>query len=109
MKRAVESLGMQHALGDCYCDDYHYQDPEWIAETLLNQVRDGSVIIMHMPERGYREHTFKALQLLLRGLSARGLRSVTLSHLTALSQGCLEWESPPDVACAGAAQEPPLF
>jgi peptidoglycan/xylan/chitin deacetylase (PgdA/CDA1 family) len=87
MRHAIEGMEMRHALGDCYCDDWLVEDAEWIADTLLKQVHDGSIIIMHMPEHGYREHTFEALKLLLEGLSKRNLRSVTLSSLVELAEG----------------------
>jgi hypothetical protein len=42
------------------------------------QVQDGSIIIMHMPERGFRDHTLAAMAQLLAGLTERGLHVVTL-------------------------------
>ena len=44
------------------------------------QVQDRSIIIMHMPERGFREHTLAAMAQLLTstGLLERGLHVVTL-------------------------------
>ncbi|CAK0848757.1 unnamed protein product [Prorocentrum cordatum] len=88
MRDSVERAGMQHALGDAYCDDWMQgSDPEWIARTLLNQLRDGSIVIIHMPVgRGFRQWLYRALQLLLEGLAARGLRAVTLSRLASLAE-----------------------
>ena len=40
---------------------------------------------MHMPERGFREHTLAAMAQLLAGLSERGLHVVTLSELDAMA------------------------
>ena len=40
---------------------------------------------MHMPERGFREHTLAAMAELLAGLSERGLHVVTLSELDAMA------------------------
>eukprot|EP00434_Breviolum_minutum_P031947 symbB.v1.2.028252.t1/scaffold2980.1/size66004/1 len=77
----VSKYGMQHALGDCYCDDWAIEDSEWVAGTMLQQVRSGSVLILHMPERGFREHIFKALELLLIGLRQKDLQVVTLTQL----------------------------
>ena len=42
---------------------------------------------MHMPERGFREHTLAAMAELLAGLSERGLHVVTLSELDAMASG----------------------
>uniref|UniRef100_A0A7S0ZXU6 NodB homology domain-containing protein n=1 Tax=Noctiluca scintillans TaxID=2966 RepID=A0A7S0ZXU6_NOCSC len=85
MRKSCQKLGLRHALGDCYCDDYAITDSEWVAATLLRQVQSGSIIILHMPERGYREHVFRALALLLEGLERRNFRAVTLSSLMDLS------------------------
>merc|ERR1712136_72263 len=78
MRRSCQRLGLRHALGDCYCDDYAVPDSEWVAATLLRQVQSGSIIIIHMPERGYREHMLRALVLLLDGLAKRHFRVATL-------------------------------
>ena len=88
MRAAVHRNGMRHALGDCYCDDFmHSSRPKWIAETILRQVKPGSIIIMHMPEKGHWEHTLEALKLVLHGLVERHLQPVTLSHLARIAQG----------------------
>ena len=83
MSRACREQGLRHALGDAYCDDWAVPDPEWIASTMLSQVSDGSVIIVHMPEKGFRPHLLRSLALLLDGLSARGYECATLSELSA--------------------------
>lgn len=81
MKVAVTRAGLRHAIGDTYCDDWAITDSEYITRTLLKQAQSGSVIILHFPERGFREHTLEALRGLLEGLEAKGLRCVTLSEL----------------------------
>mmetsp|Transcript_59334 Transcript_59334/g.133667 ORF Transcript_59334/g.133667 Transcript_59334/m.133667 type:complete len:272 (-) Transcript_59334:90-905(-) len=98
MLEAVKRHGMRHALGDCYCDDWAIEDPEYISRTLLGQADHGSIIVLHMPELGFREHCFRALQLLLEGLSQRGLRCVTLSALDELAH-------PRDGDVAGSGME----
>lgn len=87
MRATVHKLGLRHALADCYCDDFMHDDPKWVAATLLRQARAGSIVLLHMPERGRCEHNLGALRLLLAGLEARGLRAVTLSELAALAEG----------------------
>lgn len=86
MREVMQRHGMRHALGDCYCDDWAIEDATYVAQTLLGQATSGSVIIMHMPERGFREHCLEALRQLLDGLSAKGLACVTLSDLVARSE-----------------------
>jgi len=85
MHAGLKRLGLRSALGDCYCDDWAIEDPRFIATTMLRQVTSGSVVILHMPERGFREHSLEALRLVLQGLRERGLRCVTLSSLSALA------------------------
>ena len=110
MHAIITEEGMRHALGDAYCDDWCISDHAFVANTLLRQVcashaaarrcmhgqactracvraqvQDGSIIIMHMPERGFREHTLAAMAQLLDGLSERGLHVVTLSELDAMA------------------------
>eukprot|EP00411_Alexandrium_monilatum_P118587 CAMPEP_0175683134 /NCGR_PEP_ID=MMETSP0097-20121207/26172_1 /TAXON_ID=311494 /ORGANISM="Alexandrium monilatum, Strain CCMP3105" /LENGTH=272 /DNA_ID=CAMNT_0016990037 /DNA_START=15 /DNA_END=831 /DNA_ORIENTATION=- len=86
MREVMRSQGLRHALGDCYCDDWCIEDADYVAQTLLCQARSGSVIIMHMPERGFREHCLEALRQLLEGLAAKGLTCVTLSDLAARAE-----------------------
>ena len=85
MKRATDAKGLRHAIGDAYCDDWAVTDAKWVARTLLRQARSGSIIILHMPERGFREHTLEALELLLEGLAARNLRCRTLTEMERMS------------------------
>mmetsp|Transcript_54053 Transcript_54053/g.128764 ORF Transcript_54053/g.128764 Transcript_54053/m.128764 type:complete len:266 (+) Transcript_54053:75-872(+) len=87
MRSVVNSHSQTHILGDCFCDDYANTDTEWVAKVMLRQVRSGSILVMHMPERGHWEHTFDAIKLVLEGLKAKGLRSVTLSKLQSLAAG----------------------
>jgi len=87
MRGALQRHGMRHALGDCYCDDWGIEDPEFIAKTMLRQANSGSIAIMHMPERGFREHTLEAMRLFLEGLGERGIRCMTLTSLAELAEG----------------------
>jgi len=48
-------------------------------------VQSGSIIIIHMPEKGYREHMLDGIRLLLWGLKRKGLKAVTLSELSVLA------------------------
>eukprot|EP00971_Amphidinium_carterae_P282080 5599346-Amphidinium_carterae.2 len=81
MREVVKKHRFTHVLGDCYCDDFANKDSTWVASTLLRQVRPGSILIMHMPERGHWEHTLEAIRMVLQGLNERKLQSVTLSTL----------------------------
>jgi peptidoglycan/xylan/chitin deacetylase (PgdA/CDA1 family) len=52
-----------------------------IVHTVLNQVRPGSIVLMHANGRGW--HTAEALPALIAGLRARGYTPVTVSDLLA--------------------------
>lgn len=81
MSRVVKRRGFTHVLGDCYANDPFVTDPEFIAGTMLENAMHGSILVIHMPERGFREYNLPALRLVLEGLRRRGLRAVTLSTL----------------------------
>lgn len=84
MADVVERAGLKHALGDVYADDWAMRrSPSFASRTMLRQVQHGSVCITHMPERGFREHTLQSLSQLLDGLSARGIKCLTLSAMEA--------------------------
>lgn len=68
-------------LGDCYANDAWISDPDFIARTMLQHAHDGSVMVIHMPERGFREYTFEALRLVLEGLQERSMKVTTLNDL----------------------------
>lgn len=93
LRTVVERHKLRHALGDCYCDDYAVNDPQWIASTLLGHVGGGSIVVLHMPEKGFREHTLEALRLLLAGLKERDIKCVTLSKLEELACDCSREEA----------------
>jgi len=81
MATVLNKLNVTSVLGDCYADDWCIEDPERVAALYLRQVDDGSIAIMHMPEKGFREHTLELLSLLLAGFHKRGLAAVTMSEL----------------------------
>ncbi len=86
MAEAVRRRGLRHALGDSYADDWAMsRNAPFVSRTILRQATHGSVVILHQPERGFREHTLVVLREVLRGLAERGLQCVTLSQLEALA------------------------
>jgi len=83
MVDVLRELNVTHVLGDSYADDWAITDPQLVASLYLSMVKPGSVLIMHMPERGFREHTHETIRLVLEGLRLRGLTAVTLGKLSA--------------------------
>lgn len=82
MRTAISERCWRHVLMDCYCDDWGVDDPEWIADIILRQVRSGSIINLHMPSQGHFKHTYRALELILEGLDAKDFRCLTLTELS---------------------------
>jgi len=87
MNAVLEDLGYTPVLSDCFANDTNIADPEFIAATLLEQAMHGSIIVIHMPERGFREYNIGAMRILLDGLTQRGLQAVTLSALHRAAHG----------------------
>jgi peptidoglycan/xylan/chitin deacetylase (PgdA/CDA1 family) len=82
MSGALKKRGMKHVMLDSYANDPHIPHAQFIADCMLRSATDGSVLIIHMPEKGFREWTFTAMKLLLEGLKKKNLRSVTLTELS---------------------------
>lgn len=84
MQQVLDRHGFTNVLCDSFANDTVITDPEFISNTLLSLVHSegGSIIVIHTPEKGFREHNFKALKHLLAGLRERGLQAVTLSQLS---------------------------
>merc|ERR1712060_53809 len=83
MQRVLSRHGFTNVLCDCYANDTIISDADFLAETLLSMVdtEGGSIVIIHVPERGFREHNFEAIRGLLIGLRARNMRVMTVSEL----------------------------
>lgn len=75
-----------HVLPDVFAHDTFIPDPEWIAKYILKRVKPGSIILIHMPEKGLREWNFYAIKLILMGLKEIGLKVLNLSELEAQNQ-----------------------
>lgn len=81
MRTVLKRHGFANVLCDCFANDTLISDSHFIAQKLLSTVTSGSILVIHMPERGFREHNFLALRELLQGLQQRSLRPVTVSEL----------------------------
>jgi len=63
------------------------EDGPWIASALSKQIKNGSIAILHMPEKlGFREHCLEALERLLEELKKRNFKVVTVGELHQLSE-----------------------
>tara|TARA_B100000780_G_scaffold277493_1_gene248321 strand:- start:937 stop:1863 length:927 start_codon:yes stop_codon:yes gene_type:complete len=81
MQLVLKKYDMIHVLPDVFAHDTFIPDPKWIAKHILKRVKPGSIILIHMPERGLREWNFEAMRLTLIGLKEKGLKVQTLSQM----------------------------
>jgi len=81
MRQVINRHGFSHVLTDCYANDPWITDPSFIAETMVLRATHGSIAVLHMPEKGFREYNLQALREFLAGVTARGFRVITLSNL----------------------------
>jgi len=81
MQAVLDARGLTHVVADAFANDTAIPDAEWIAAFVLRSTRPGSILLIHMPERGRREWALEAMRLTLEGLAQRGLRVTTLSEL----------------------------
>eukprot|EP00405_Crypthecodinium_cohnii_P021780 CAMPEP_0206484390 /NCGR_PEP_ID=MMETSP0324_2-20121206/39948_1 /ASSEMBLY_ACC=CAM_ASM_000836 /TAXON_ID=2866 /ORGANISM="Crypthecodinium cohnii, Strain Seligo" /LENGTH=366 /DNA_ID=CAMNT_0053962533 /DNA_START=223 /DNA_END=1323 /DNA_ORIENTATION=- len=87
MEKVLERHGFTNVLCDCYANDPWIPDATFVAENMLELAEDGSIAVIHMPERGFREYNHQALRNFLEGLRQRNIRVVTLSTLHAQASG----------------------
>ena len=85
MQKVLASRGLENAMCDTFASCPIVEDGEYIGNALSRRAQDGSIILLHMPEKGFREHTMLALKRLLEGLQQRQLRVVSLEMMQALA------------------------
>jgi peptidoglycan/xylan/chitin deacetylase (PgdA/CDA1 family) len=55
-----------------------------VSDIMLKQVKPGSIAILHMPEKGFRQGNLLALEFFLQGIQNRGWRCCNLSEMSQL-------------------------
>ena len=80
LRRAAASLRMTTVEWDVDTSDWAGLRPRQIAHHVLRAIRPGSIVLLH-DGGGVRVRTVRALPHILRGLSRRGYRPVTVSRL----------------------------
>ena len=61
MDSVLSRLGFTHVLTDAYANDPHVPWPRWIAWAMCRHATHGSILVVHMPERGFREWALHAI------------------------------------------------
>ena len=84
MHNILDNHDLTHVIGDVFANDTAIPDPAWIAKYVLNKVKPGSIIIIHMPEKGVREWNYDAMEIILEGLTLVGYDILTLTELSNL-------------------------
>lgn len=86
METILHSKGMRNVMCDSYASCPIVQDSDKIADILLKQAQPGSILLIHMPEKGFRDWTLPAVEKVLQGLQQRNMQMVTLSELEDMSK-----------------------
>lgn len=86
MEEGLAQRDMYNVMCDSYAACPIVEDGPWLAQSLNKQITSGSIAIIHMPERGFREYCYEALDLLLNELvTVRNFKCVTVSQLQQIS------------------------
>ena len=81
MQKVLNDRKMNHVVCDAFANDTAIPDAHWISRYILKRVKTGSIILIHMPEKGVREWNLEAMRLALDGLRKRNLKVVNLTEL----------------------------
>jgi chitin deacetylase len=85
MQEVLDEKDYTHIVCDVFANDTSIPDSNWISKFILKRTKPGSILLIHMPERGVREWNYKAMELTLIGLKQMGYKVVTISELHDLS------------------------
>jgi len=81
MQKVLDENGLTHVVCDAFAGDTAIPDSKWIARYILHRVQSGSIILIHMPEKGVREWLYEAMELTLKGLKELDLEILTVTEL----------------------------
>tara|TARA_B100001123_G_C15257825_1_gene1005389 strand:+ start:467 stop:1318 length:852 start_codon:yes stop_codon:yes gene_type:complete len=81
MQSVLDEQGYTHVVCSVFANDTAIPDPKWISKFILKRVEPGSIILIHMPEKGVREWNYEAMEITLEGLKQQGFSVVTVSEL----------------------------
>ena len=72
---------MIHVVCDAFASDTSTPDPVWISKYITKKTKPGSILLIHMPEKGVREWNLEAMELTLKWLKDNNFKVVTLTEL----------------------------
>ncbi|CAE7408777.1 unnamed protein product [Symbiodinium necroappetens] len=85
MAKIVEQKALRILMCDTYACCPVIQDGDFIGRFLGKQAEHGSIMLIHMPEHGFREWCLLGLQTLLKHLKERNMKVVTAGKLAELA------------------------
>jgi peptidoglycan-N-acetylglucosamine deacetylase len=83
MERELRHRGMFNVMVDAFANDTNIPDKNYIIDFLLKHSHEGSISLIHMPEKGCREWNLEVIEKVLEGYNSLGLKIVTISELIA--------------------------
>jgi peptidoglycan/xylan/chitin deacetylase (PgdA/CDA1 family) len=86
MAEELDSRNLVNVMCDTYASCPVIQDGEFIGRHLTSTCQDGSIILLHMPEKPVRQWCWTALVGLLQGLKERDFEVVTVGELSRLAE-----------------------
>ena len=81
MQKVLNDRKMNHVVCDAFANDTAIPDADWISRYILKRVKKGSIILIHMPEKGVREWNLEAMRMTLDGLQKRNIEVLNLTEL----------------------------
>ena len=81
MNEILNQKGYLHVLSDVFANDTSIPDPDWISNFILKRANPGSILLIHMPEKGVREWNLEAMRMTLDALLRCNLDVVNLTEL----------------------------
>jgi len=81
MLRTLDELGLTNVMCDTFGCCPVIQDGPFIGAFLASHATHGSIVLIHMPEHGFREWCLEGLRVFLEGLDEKGFEVVTMSTL----------------------------
>lgn len=80
MTRVLEKYNYKNILGDVYSCDANIEDPEFHLNFIRKNLQNGSIIILHFPNKETRVQTLQILESLIPEIQSKGFQFLTLEE-----------------------------
>lgn len=85
MEELIQAQGMINVMCDSYASCPIVEDGNYIGDSLVRQATHGSIILLHIPEKGFRDWCMVALRRLLAGLKQRNIDVISVGMMQELA------------------------